>query len=209
MSNKESRRNEVLEAARSCLARYGFDKMTMDDVGREVGLNKASLYYYYRSKEAMVSDVLKSEANYYIQALRQKVEIASGCSNRIQTYLIERFRISQHVVNLHHMSLNNFRQLRPLFRRLNRQFREDEVDFISKILQHCLEKGEIGVCDVRKVAKSIFLIAEAYKTEVVENPDLPPDSRVDYTSIEDDLVFTVSLILDGLRVKKSIRSKKE
>ena len=77
-SGKEMRRNNILEAARQCLARFGFDKMTLDDVGKIVGLNKASLYYYYSSKEALIIDVLTTEAVEYIESLREKVESVSS-----------------------------------------------------------------------------------------------------------------------------------
>jgi len=192
------RRQEILDAARKCLAQYGFEKMTMDDVGRSVGLNKASLYYYYSSKDALVTDVLTSEAHVFIKELQEKVEAVQGCRNRIQTYLIERFRISQKVVNVHNMSLGSFRRIRPLFRELHQQFREDEVAFLAKILEECRKKKELDTCDASRVAKSIFMLAEAYKLQVVDDPSSPPDSQVDYASVEEDLVYSVSLILGGL-----------
>lgn len=196
---REDRKSQILEAARRCLSRYGFEKMTMDDVGREVGLNKASLYYYYKNKDAIVTDVLTSEASQYIDALRAKVESVDGCSKRIQIYLVERFRISQRVVNLHNMSLRNFRQIRPLFRELHKKFRAEEVAFIGHILNYCITEGDFVKCDVDRVAKSIWAVAEAYKSEVIDNPETSPDAPVDYTAIENDLVYTVSLIVNGLR----------
>ncbi len=197
-ARKRGRRGQILEAAKRCLARYGFEKLTMDDVGREVGLNKASLYYYYRSKEALVSDVLTSEAKVYIDSLRKKVEAEQGCAGKIQTYLIERLRISQHVVGLHNMSLGSFRAVRPFFRKLHQQFKDEEVVFLEKVLAGCIEKGELAECEVGRVAKSIFTVAEAYKSEVLDNPLASAEEPVDYASVEEDLTFKVSLLLKGL-----------
>lgn len=195
---KQNRREEILKAAGKCLIRYGFDKMTMDDVGTEVGLNKASLYYYYRSKEALAADVLTSEAGRFIAELRRKVDSEKGCSKRMETYLVERFRISQRVVNLHNMSLRNFRQIRPLFRKLHQQFKDEEAEFIARILGYCIDSGELRDFDVDRVARSILSIVEAYKSQVLDDPDLSPDATIDYSHIEDDLIYTVSLILGGL-----------
>ncbi len=198
-SGKEIRQNKILEAARHCLARYGFDKMTLDDVGKIVGLNKASLYYYYPSKEALVMGVLTTEAGEYIEALRQKVESVPDCSQRIETYLVERFRIYQRVANLHNISRENLRQVRPAYRDLCSQIKSNETDFIAKILEYCIKQGAIIPCDTQRVAGSILAVAEAYKLEVIENPEIPPNGLIDYSAIEEDVVFTVSLIIDGLK----------
>jgi AcrR family transcriptional regulator len=198
-TGKKLRRNKILEAARQCLARFGFDKMTLDDVGNMVGLNKASLYYYYPSKEELVIDVLVTESGEYLEALREKVESYTDCKQRIQTYLVERFRIYQRVANLHNISRATLRQMRPAFRDLCSQFKADEIRFVGSILSYCVKQGAIRSCDTGRVAGSILAVAEAYKLEVIENPDIPPDGPVDYSSIEDDVVFTVSLIIEGLR----------
>ncbi len=198
-SDKENRRNAVLQAARQCLARFGFNKMTMDDVGKMVGLNKTSLYYYYPNKEALIIDVINTEADEFIDALRQKVESVSGCSKRIQMYLVERFRIYQRVINLHNISRENMRQVRPAFREVCSQLKANETEFINKILQYCVQKGEIAACDTHRIAGSILTIADAYKLEAIESPDFPLDAPVDYSVIEKDLIYTVFLIIEGLK----------
>jgi len=198
-SGKELRRIKILKAARQCLARSGFDKMTLDDVGKIVGLNKASLYYYYPSKEALIVDVIATESEEYMETLREKVEAVRDCSRRVQTYLVERFRIYQHVANLHNISRGTLRQVRPAFRELCSQFKANEIQFVGNILSHCIEQGVLRPCDTDRVAGSILAVAESYKLEVLENSGIPPDGPVDYSSIEEHVVYTVSLILDGLK----------
>lgn len=41
----------ILDAADRLLARYGYRKMTMDDLAQEVGIGKGTLYLHFRSKE--------------------------------------------------------------------------------------------------------------------------------------------------------------
>ena len=41
------KREQILKAAAECLSQYGYEKTTLSDIGKLVGLNKASLYYYY------------------------------------------------------------------------------------------------------------------------------------------------------------------
>jgi AcrR family transcriptional regulator len=63
------KKKEILKAASDCFARYGYEKTTLDDIGKMVGLNKASLYYYYKNKEAIFSEVVFEETEALFQAL--------------------------------------------------------------------------------------------------------------------------------------------
>ncbi len=49
------RESAIIDAACILLARKGYDLMTMDEVGAEVGLAKASLYKHFESKEALAA----------------------------------------------------------------------------------------------------------------------------------------------------------
>ena len=44
----------ILDAADRLLARYGYKKMTMDDVAKEVGIGKGTIYLHFKSKEEIV-----------------------------------------------------------------------------------------------------------------------------------------------------------
>jgi AcrR family transcriptional regulator len=46
--------DRILDAADRLLARYGYQKMTMDDLAREVGIGKGTVYLHFRSKEEIV-----------------------------------------------------------------------------------------------------------------------------------------------------------
>ncbi len=51
-SHRKSSKTEalILESAQRQFAHYGFSKVTMDEIAQEVGMGKASLYYYFPDK---------------------------------------------------------------------------------------------------------------------------------------------------------------
>jgi AcrR family transcriptional regulator len=51
---REDVRDLILDAAERLLSRYGYDKMTMEDLAREVGVAKGTLYLHFPSKEEVV-----------------------------------------------------------------------------------------------------------------------------------------------------------
>lgn len=54
----ESRRDLIVRAAVEVVSEMGIDGATLDAVGERVGLSKASLYYYVKSKEELLGFVL-------------------------------------------------------------------------------------------------------------------------------------------------------
>ncbi len=50
---KEQRRNNIIDAAERILFTKGYDNTTMEDVAGEAELSKATLYLYFKSKEAL------------------------------------------------------------------------------------------------------------------------------------------------------------
>ena len=52
------RKAQILDAALRVFARKGFHKARMDDIAEEAGLSKGLLYWYFRSKDALIEALL-------------------------------------------------------------------------------------------------------------------------------------------------------
>jgi len=51
---RQSRRDEIVEAAIMCFAEQGYEGTTLQDIADRMGLTHAALYYYYKSKEVLL-----------------------------------------------------------------------------------------------------------------------------------------------------------
>ncbi len=63
------RRGEILDAARRVFAGHGFAAATMDDIAREAGIAKGTIYLYYRLK----GDVYGAAAEEGLRALHDQI----------------------------------------------------------------------------------------------------------------------------------------
>ena len=72
-AQRETRRQQILDAALRCFSRDGFHNTTTADIVREAGLSQGTLYLYFASKEdivvALADDRHQGEA--YVHALAQ------------------------------------------------------------------------------------------------------------------------------------------
>lgn len=65
-SNYQARRDEIAQAAVRVFNRMGLERASLKSVADELGTDRASLYYYFSSKEELFDDVVRSvvEKNY-------------------------------------------------------------------------------------------------------------------------------------------------
>lgn len=72
----EARPQQILEAARRTFGRKGYFGATLDDVAREAGITKGTIYLYYPNKQAVFSEVIRSYMDEVLSDLR--AELAAG-----------------------------------------------------------------------------------------------------------------------------------
>ncbi|GLW95731.1 SACE_7040 family transcriptional regulator [Actinokineospora globicatena] len=58
VADKPSRREQILAAAAELFARHGFHGVGIDDIGSAVGISGPALYRHFRSKDAMLGEML-------------------------------------------------------------------------------------------------------------------------------------------------------
>lgn len=66
--------DRILEAASRLLIRYGYDKTTLDDVAREAGLSRSTLYTRWKKKDTLFNAVIWRESLGYTDELLSRME---------------------------------------------------------------------------------------------------------------------------------------
>ncbi|MDC7238935.1 MAG: TetR/AcrR family transcriptional regulator [Spirochaetales bacterium] len=75
-SPSKDTKQRILDAASDCFIRYGYEKTSMRDIGKMVGMNKASLYYHFRDKQALFEAFVHSRRAPHNREVRRTLE---GC----------------------------------------------------------------------------------------------------------------------------------
>ena len=58
---KEVKRDQVIEAARKLFHQFGFKKVSMDEIAKEAGVTKKTIYMYFESKEELLKYFIQEE----------------------------------------------------------------------------------------------------------------------------------------------------
>ena len=63
-------RGRIMDAAFRAVATFGLSRFTMEDVAREVGLSRQSVYRYFDSKDALVTELVFREEEAFLSGAR-------------------------------------------------------------------------------------------------------------------------------------------
>lgn len=64
----------ILEAAAKCFARKGFSATTLAEIGKELGLRKSIVHYYFASKAALIHEVQSYTNHKYLDRVREALK---------------------------------------------------------------------------------------------------------------------------------------
>jgi len=75
---KPTRRDQILTAAAELFARHGFHGVGIDDIGAAVGISGPALYRHFRSKDAMLGEMLTSISERLLDGGQKRVEASTN-----------------------------------------------------------------------------------------------------------------------------------
>jgi AcrR family transcriptional regulator len=101
------KRSRILDAARSLFLRYGVKRTALDDVVREAGIAKGTLYLYFDSKDALFAAIAERLCAEVLRNAEEAVATASSITTQIvgclDAYIGSMYRLtaqSPHVAEL-------------------------------------------------------------------------------------------------------------
>jgi AcrR family transcriptional regulator len=84
VAEKPSRRDQILTAAAELFARHGFHGVGIDDIGAAVGISGPALYRHFRSKDAMLGEMLTSISERLLDGGQSRVDAASSADEALR-----------------------------------------------------------------------------------------------------------------------------
>jgi AcrR family transcriptional regulator len=69
---KANRREQIMAAAAELFAHHGFHGVGIDDIGAAVGISGPALYRHFRSKDAILGEMLNSISHYLLEGGTQR-----------------------------------------------------------------------------------------------------------------------------------------
>ena len=194
MDKKESVKRQIGRAAKECFLKYGLEKTTLDDIAKAMGLNKSSLFYYYKNKEAIFLEVAITEGEEYLKSLQEKTLKKKSVEAMVLFYIEERFNYYKAVLNLNRITPETLQKLVPGFLELYETVMQKEIEFLASLLKDGIRKKEILKTDPTKLATSLIVMSDSIKHYTELRAVLEKAEQIDYAKGLEEIKFLLKLI---------------
>ena len=187
-------REAILDATDHLLSSYGYKKMTIDDLAREVGIGKGSVYLHFASKEEIalshidrIVERVKAELNAIADSDVSPIE---KIKRMIAARVLMRFDSVQHYTR----NLNDLlADLRPkLLARRKKYFVEEAAIFV-KVVERGQAAGNFKAGDATEIVETILLATNSLLPFSLTARELGERAE-----IEEKTMRLANLLLEGL-----------
>ncbi len=127
-ATKPSRRDQILAAAAGLFARYGFHGVGIDDIGSAVGISGPALYRHFRSKDAMLAEMLTGISDRLLLGGRSRISDARGPHEALDELVSWHVDFALTNPNLITVHLRDLDSLSPAEHRLVRELQRGYVE---------------------------------------------------------------------------------
>ena len=147
--------DQVLEGARSIFLAVGFEGASVDDIAREAGVSKATLYSYFPDKRLLFSEVARTECVRMADRLEAMIdeahpvrEVLTISATQIVTFLTSDF--AQQVFRICVAEKPRFPELAQAFYAAGPETGRQRI---AAYLQKAVDRGELQIDDIQMAAE--------------------------------------------------------
>ncbi|MBV8516079.1 MAG: TetR/AcrR family transcriptional regulator [Acidobacteria bacterium] len=195
---REDVRELILDATERLLVRYGYAKMTMDDLAREVGVGKGTLYLHFASKEEVVLSRIDRIVAQIVGELRAIAARKRDAGARLREMLAARVLLRFDRARGYAQSMDAMlAAIRPgLLARREKHFAAEAAVF-QELLEEAARDGTFRVANPAAAAQALLIATNALLPYSLTARQL--GSR---RAIEERVSTLATLLVDGLRSRR-------
>lgn len=189
-------RDAILDATDRLLAEHGYKKMTIDDLAREVGIGKGSVYLHFSSKE----EIALSHIERIVAGIKQHLISISvkpvPAEERLNEMLVERVIVRFDSVQHYSQSLNELLgYIRPKLLERRKRYFTEEARILTTVVAEGQSDGIFSFGDPLDIAHTLISATNSLLPYSLAAFEL--GSRED---VLDRTTKTVELLIRGLTI---------
>jgi AcrR family transcriptional regulator len=191
-------RERILDAAERLLGRYGYRKMTVEDIASEAGIGKGTVYLSFPSKEEVVLATVDRIVDAVCDEMAQIGASAAPAPARLRAMLLARVLVRFDRVSGYRESLNDLlSSIRGgLLERRERHF-DREAELLGAAIREGQRTGQIVAGNGARLGRALVLATNSFLPY-----SLSPGELGDRHRLERDVQDVVGLLVGALEAPR-------
>jgi len=196
---QEFRVQSIQEAAIRVISRKGMASATMQEIAKEAGVAKGTIYLYFRDREELVEKTFETAIGELHKRLDAALDSDGPFADRLRAVITAKlafFNENREFFRLYHtlrMPEGSATQQRRQKRTCQPQYRA-RVDRLAGHLKLAMDAGEVRPLDPKRLALFLIETSTAIVLERLSEDAPPPESE--------DVELIVSTLLSGIATPK-------
>jgi len=199
MTIDKSKEEAIIKAARRRFAHYGYSKVTMDEIAGDVEMGKASLYYYFPTKENLFQEVIVQEQEEFADEIEKILQNENCAEDKLVQYVDQRLKYFQKLFNLGALSFYSFIEKKSLFKQYYKDFEERELQLLDKIFEEGKKKNEFKKDIDGKITRTLLHILQGLRLRTLKSMTGQQLDSKSYKELKDEMLMTVKIFLQGIK----------
>ncbi|MEP6921765.1 MAG: helix-turn-helix domain-containing protein [bacterium] len=187
-------RDAILDATERLLARFGYRKMTVEDIAREAGIGKGTIYLHFSSKE----EIALSRIDRIVERVKERLWTIARSEGtaalRIRQMLLTRVLVRFDSIQHYTQSLNDLlAALRPGLLARRAVYFAEEAQIFAQVLIEGRDSGELQFDDALSTAYALL-----HATNSLLPYSLSTSELGEREEVADKAALIADLVLQGL-----------
>jgi TetR/AcrR family transcriptional regulator len=188
----------ILNAARHRFTTYGYSKVTMDEIADDIGMGKASLYYYFPTKDEIFREVIRREQSEFLAQMRVMLKNNAPASQKLRAYFQLRTNYSNQIFSLSWHNRQLWPSMKPIFKDLFQNLAKEEQSVLTRLIHEGGQLKEFNVPEPEKIALLIMNVLQGLRMRLFYADPGLPSKKPPHKEFEREIMLFIEMLLNGI-----------
>ncbi len=189
-----AKREQIIEGAKRVFMSVGFDAASMNDITREAGVSKGTIYVYFQNKEDLFGALIERERNRVVRSIKHALDDHEPIDEALFEFgmTLTSHITSDHTIRAMRMVLGVSDRMPQLAKRFFVASPENGYTVLKGYLERQVQQGRLQIEDTDLAARQFIEICMAgmMKRRLFGEMDAPPErAYIEKTVTSGVLVF--------------------
>jgi AcrR family transcriptional regulator len=196
---KSERRKKIIDCAKEVILKHGIQKVNMEDIAHKAELSKATVYFYFESKEVLLQEVCETSARNFLEYFKPLLETNLTGIAALKCFwrgYIEFFGNSDEIIVIFQVRsfLNSWLPIISLDEKIESPYVDAILESIVTIIDQCKSEGVFDPNLDSAMATRLFL---SMFSVIVENAVRISQKSIKSPSIINEMTYAFQILIRG------------